>query len=86
MTHIVTGLIARQGRLAAISQSWLLSLPICLTQGFELLPLLGVPPVRVLDADDPARYVRAAAILSKFAGHMPRDTWRFRHCHIATLD
>jgi hypothetical protein len=39
MTHIVTGLIATQSRLAAISQSWLLTSPIRLTQGFELLPL-----------------------------------------------
>jgi hypothetical protein len=39
MTHIVTGLIARQGLLAPIAQSWLLSSPIGLVQGFELLPL-----------------------------------------------
>src|SRR5580698_7792830 len=39
MTHIVTGLIARQGLLAPIAQSWSLSSPISVVQGFELLPL-----------------------------------------------
>jgi hypothetical protein len=39
MTHIVTGLIARQGLLAPIAESWLMSSPIGLVQGFELLPL-----------------------------------------------
>jgi hypothetical protein len=54
MTHIVTGLIARQGRLAAISQSWLLSLPICLTQGFELLPLLEREIGRIFGSSTPS--------------------------------
>jgi hypothetical protein len=45
-----------------------------------------VPPVRVLDAGNRARYVRPAAVSSKFAGHIPPDSGRFRHCHIATLD
>jgi hypothetical protein len=54
MTHIVTGLIARQGRLGPISESWLLPSPIGLTQGFELLPLQEKEIGRIFASSTPS--------------------------------
>jgi hypothetical protein len=65
MTHIVTGLIARQGRLAAIAQSWLLPTPVPMTQGFELLPLPGNQIDRIFGSATPSTIAPEFETLTK---------------------